>query len=129
VSDTAPRNHAGLRAFGARHRGFVLWVPVVLWAALIFALSSIPDLGTGLGGWDLVLRKLGHAAEFAVLGALLARALRAGWPAFVAGVLYAMSDEVHQVFVPGRTGSPLDAALDAVGVAIGVVLWRRFARA
>jgi hypothetical protein len=28
------------------------WLPVVAWAALIFALSSIPDLGTGLGGWD-----------------------------------------------------------------------------
>ena len=49
--------------------------PSSLWAALIFAFSSVPDLGTGLGGWDLVLRKLAHAAEYAVLGALLARAL------------------------------------------------------
>ena len=52
-----------------------LWSPVVLWAAVIFALSSVSDLGTGLGTWDLVLRKLAHAAEFAVLGALLLRAL------------------------------------------------------
>jgi VanZ family protein len=133
VSDTAPRNHAGLRAFGARHRGLLatasLWLPVVVWAAVIFTLSSVPDLGTGLGGWDVVLRKIGHAGEFAVLGALLARALGPSWPAFAAGVLYAVSDEVHQVFVPGRAGSPLDVAIDAVGLALGVVLWRRFARA
>ena len=129
VSDTAPRNHAGLRAFGVRHRGLSQWLPVVGWAALIFVLSSVPDLGTGLGGWDLVLRKIGHAGEFAVLGALLARALGSARLALVVGVLYAVSDEVHQVFVPGRTGSPLDVALDAVGVALGVVLWRRFARA
>jgi VanZ family protein len=106
-----------------------VWLPVAVWAAVIFVLSSIPDLGTGLGGWDVVLRKIGHAGEFAVLGALLARALRSAWPAFAVGALYAVSDEVHQVFVPGRAGSPLDVAIDAVGVALGVVLWRRFARA
>ena len=47
------------------------------WAALIFAFSSVPDLGTGLGGWDVVLRKIAHAAEYAVLGALLLRAILA----------------------------------------------------
>jgi len=102
-----------------------LWFPVVAWAALIFALSSIPDLGTGLGGWDLVLRKLAHAAEYAVLGALLVRAMRSLVLAFALGALYAVSDEVHQALVPGRMGSPLDVAIDAVGVACGVALWRK----
>ena len=102
-----------------------LWFPVVAWAALIFALSSIPDLGTGLGGWDLVLRKLAHAAEYAVLGALLVRAMRSPVLAFALGALYAVSDEVHQALVPGRMGSPLDVAIDAVGVMCGVVLWRK----
>ena len=101
-----------------------LWAPVVAWAALIFALSSVPDLGTGLGGWDLVLRKLAHAAEYAVLGALLLRATARPGLAFVLGTLYAVSDEVHQSFVPGRMGSVLDVALDTVGVAIGIVLWQ-----
>ena len=105
-----------------------LWLPVVLWAALIFAFSSVPDLGTGLGGWDLVLRKIAHAAEYAVLGALLARALRSPAVAVLAGVLYAVSDEVHQAFVPGRLGSPVDVAIDAVGVVAGVVLWGRAVR-
>ena len=100
------------------------WLPVVAWAAMIFTLSSVPDLGTGLGGWDLVLRKLAHAAEFAVLGALLARATGRGGLALAIGVLYAVSDEVHQAFVPGRLGSPLDVAIDAVGVAAGILLWQ-----
>ena len=102
-----------------------LWLPVVAWAALIFAVSSIPDLGTGLGGWDLVLRKLAHAAEYAVLGALLVRAMRNPLLAFALGTLYAISDEVHQALVPGRMGSPLDVAIDAVGVACGVLLWQK----
>ena len=40
------------------------------------------------------------------------------------GSLYAISDEVHQSFVPGRLGSPVDVAIDAIGVAAGVVLWQ-----
>jgi VanZ family protein len=136
VSDTGPRNRAGRRAHGVRHGGsFIrLWLPVIAWAGLIFALSSVPDLGTGLGGWDLVLRKLAHAAEYAVLGALLVRATERPGLAFAVGVLYAVSDEIHQSFVPGRMGSPLDVVLDAVGVAAGVLLWqtvraRKLARA
>jgi VanZ family protein len=106
-------------------RALSLWLPVVLWAGLIFALSSIPDLGTGLGGWDLVLRKAAHAAEFAVLGLLLARAIGRELPALLAGIAYAVSDEVHQAFVPGRLGSVWDVLLDSVGVALGVLLLRR----
>jgi VanZ like family len=106
-------------------RALSLWLPVVAWAALIFVLSSIPDLGTGLGGWDLVLRKLAHAAEFAVLGLLLARAVGHDQTAFLLGVAYAVTDEVHQAFVPGRLGSVWDVLLDSVGVAVGVLLLRR----
>jgi VanZ family protein len=98
---------------------------VAAWAALIFALSSVPDLGTGLGGWDTVLRKLAHAAEYAVLGALLLRASGRTGLAFALGTLYAVSDELHQALVPGRLGSPVDVAIDAMGVACGVVLWQR----
>ena len=105
-----------------------LWGPVVLWAAVIFAFSSVPDLGTGLGTWDLVLRKLAHGAEFAVLGALLARAFRVELPALVVGIGYAVTDELHQHFVSGRVGAPLDVLIDSAGVALGVALWRRFGR-
>jgi len=105
-----------------------LWLPVVVWAGLIFALSSVADLGTGLGGWDVVLRKLAHAAEFGVLGALLLRAIDRAGVAFALGALYAVSDELHQMFVPGRMGSPLDVAIDTLGVTCGVLLWQRATR-
>lgn len=98
-----------------------MWLPVVLWAAVIFTLSSIPDLSTDLGGWDTVLRKLAHTAEYAILGALLLRALQRALPAFVAGVAYAITDETHQHFVTGRHGSPVDVTIDAVGVLAGIV--------
>ena len=60
-----------------------------------------------------------------MLGALLVRAMRSPVLAFALGALYAVSDEVHQALVPGRMGSPLDVAIDAVGVMCGVVLWRK----
>ena len=105
-------------------RALSLWLPVVAWAGLIFALSSVPDLGTGLGTWDLVLRKVAHAAEYAVLGFLLLRALGRETAALALGIAYAASDELHQHFVPGRQGSLLDVALDSVGVAAGVVAFK-----
>ena len=101
-----------------------LWLPVAVWAALIFALSSVPDLGTGLGTWDLVLRKLAHTGEYAVLGALLLRALRRPLPAAGLAIAYAASAEVHQSFVAGRQGRPLDVLIDAAGVLAGVLLYR-----
>ena len=83
-------------------RALWLWGPVVAWAAVIFALSAVPDLGTGLGDWDTVLRKGAHASEYAVLALLLYRALGRELPAFLIGFAYAVSDEIHQAFVTGR---------------------------
>jgi VanZ family protein len=98
---------------------------VVLWAAVIFTFSAIPSLGTGLGTWDFVLRKLAHMTEYAVLAALLARAARNEPRAFVLAVAYAVTDELHQSFVRGREGRPLDVAIDAAGALAGLVVWRR----
>jgi len=102
------------------------WLPVVLWAGAIFAFSSIPSLGTGLGVWDLVLRKLAHAAEFGLLAVLVYRASGSLPAAFVGTSAYAATDEVHQLFVRGRSGSPLDWLVDTAGIAIalGLVLLR-----
>jgi VanZ family protein len=104
------------------------WLPVVLWATLIFALSSVPDLGTGLGTWDLVLRKLAHTAEYAILGALLLRAVGRELPAAAIGIAYAVTDEVHQSFVRGRHAAGYDVLIDAVGVLIGVYVLSRAGR-
>ncbi len=103
-----------------------VWLPIVAWAAAIFALSAVPALDSGLGLWDLALRKAAHFSEYAVLGALLARAVRE-FPAFALAVLYAVSDELHQTFVPGRAGTLLDLGIDAGGALAGILLLRRLA--
>ena len=108
-----------------RSRAISLWLPVVAWAAVIFALSSVPSLSSGLGGWDYVLRKCAHVTEYAVLAALLYRALERELPAFLATVAYAATDELHQHFVRGRHASAVDVAIDAVGAAIGLLAWER----
>jgi VanZ family protein len=104
------------------------WLPVIAWAALIFALSSIPHLGTGLGTWDTILRKGAHVTEYAILGLLLLRAIGRELPAFLLGIGYAITDELHQHFVTGRHSSPLDVAIDSTGVLIGVLVFVRARR-
>ena len=108
-----------------RSRALSIWLPVLAWAAVIFAFSSIPSLSSGLGVWDTVLRKCAHVTEYAVLGALLYRALEREAPALAAGIAYAATDEFHQHFVHGRHGSPVDVGIDAVGVALGMLVWVR----
>ena len=109
-------------------RGFRAWAPIVLWAAVIFAFSSIPSLSSGLGTWDLILRKIAHLSEYAILGALLLRAIQRPAVAILAGALYAVTDEVHQHFVRGRHAAWYDVLIDTVGVAIGVLAWSRLRR-
>jgi VanZ family protein len=96
---------------------------------LIFFLSAQPDLNSGLGTLDYVLRKLAHMTEYALLTLLWAWALRpvTRWNvvgAAVIAVLYAASDEFHQSFVEGRHGVASDIVVDAVGVAVALALLR-----
>jgi VanZ family protein len=94
--------------------------------ALIFALSAQPHLSSGLGTWDVYLRKAAHVTIYAALWLALARA--AGWrrPLLVTviGLAYAASDEYHQTFVPSRHGAPLDVAIDAAGFALAALAVR-----
>lgn len=108
-----------------RSRVLTLWLPVFAWAAVIFAFSSIPHLSTGLGTWDTVLRKGAHIAEYAILGALIYRALGREALALAVGIAYAATDEFHQHFVVGRHASPVDVAIDAVGLSLGMLVWLR----
>jgi VanZ family protein len=103
--------------------------PPVALMAVIFAFSAQPNLGTGLGVWDTILRKGAHMAEFGLLWWLWWRAFgyrRIGL-AVVITLAYAASDEFHQHFVTGRHASPRDWLIDAagVGVAIAFTAWRR----
>ena len=103
-------------------RRLSLWGPAVLWAAVIFAFSSVPNLATDLGVWDTILRKCAHASEYAVLAVLLYRALGRDLPAFLIGFAYAITDELHQALVGGRHASPFDVSMDAAGLALGLLV-------
>ena len=109
-----------------------LWLPPLALMVVIFYLSHQPDLSSGLGIVDLVGRKLVHAAEYALLCVLWWRALRtvasrsaAISMALAISVGYAATDELHQTFVPGRHGSPVDVGIDAFGAAVAAFLLRR----
>jgi VanZ family protein len=99
------------------------FAPPLVLMAVIFALSAQPDLNSGLGTWDTVLRKLAHMAEYGVLWLLWWRALGYGrpWPAAAIVLAYAASDEYHQSLVEGRSGSPRDWLIDAAGVGLAML--------
>lgn len=100
--------------------------PPLLLMGLIFFLSGQPDLNSGLGTWDTVLRKAAHMTEYGLLWFLWWRALGYGspLPAVAITLLWAASDEYHQSFVEGRHGTPWDVAIDAVGVGLGLLVAR-----
>src|SRR3712207_2615787 len=95
-----------------------LWAPPLALMAVIFALSAQPDLSSGLGTADLILRKIAHMAEYGLLVFLWWRALRtlaaervAIAAALTVSLAYSATDEWHQSFVEGRHGTPVDVAI------------------
>jgi VanZ family protein len=92
---------------------------------VIFVLSAQAKLNSGLGDWDTALRKIAHMVAFGLLWWLWQRALAMPAAAAAIALGYAASDEWHQSFVQGRTGSALDWGIDAIGVAIAAALWGR----
>lgn len=137
------------------------WLPPILWAGLVFIFSGnsfssentsplllpffhwlFPQATTELvQSLHVLIRKLGHFTEFFVLAILLYRALRGGrgaaWQWRVAAqtlglvLLYAIADEVHQMFVPSRSPAWADSLLDFVGgcCAVGLLYARHRTRA
>ena len=113
------------------------WLPVILWGLFIFSMStsSLSSLNTSrfiepMLKWlfplasketisllHALVRKSAHFTEYAVLFWLLFRGPMAGRPYLALGVcvIYALLDEGHQIFVPGRTPSLWDVALDSTG--------------
>lgn len=96
---------------------------------LIFWLSAQPDLDSGLGVIDDILRKLAHVTVYGALTLLWYWALRPVTPralliAAAIAIVYAITDEYHQSFVEGRSGSVRDVAIDLVGVTLASLLLR-----
>lgn len=103
---------------------------MVLWAAIIFAFSSIQSdrVTIDIPGID----KLFHAIEYFILGALLVRAISNSVAkpnykyiliiAMIALTIYGASDEFHQRFVPGRSCDIFDLFSDIIGSFLGAAL-------
>lgn len=109
------------------------FLPPLAWMALIFAFSHQPRLPEVGGPWlDLLFKKGLHALAYAILAWLWLRALdpehtgsrAARRTAFLICLAWALSDEWHQTFVPGRTGRLRDVAIDMVG-SLAALAWRR----
>lgn len=110
--------------------------PVLFWALLILAISSIPDLSSPAAKFGII-DKIAHIIEYGILGCLLAfaripsrRAESSGRIAavIIMGVLFGCLDELYQSFIPGRSTDPFDVMADALGVISGVLLWRTYRR-
>jgi VanZ family protein len=122
---------ASTDVFSAQHTGSVI-------ESIISAIVGHPLPAELFEPLHLAIRKLAHLTEYAILGALAFRALRRdqqGWDrrwaiaAITIAIVVAASDEYHQSFVPSRTSSPADVALDTAGAAIAqLVIWRRVRR-
>lgn len=106
------------------------WLPVLAWAGLIFLFSSQSDLPHAPERWLNTLAKKGsHLLEYAILAWLLLRAWRATGNratrlylySLGMALLYALSDEYHQSFIPHRSPSPLDVSIDALGASSALV--------
>jgi VanZ family protein len=113
------------------------WLPVILWAAFIFALSCVP--GKDIPNLPIPnFHKLVHLIEYSVLGLLLIRALSHTVMRLSTGRLillsmaiisiFAFSDEWHQTFVPGRHGCIADAVNDIIYAVIGIFVYKRIIR-
>jgi len=101
-------------------RGALRWVFVLAWMAVIFRLSALS--GSSIPG---NFGSYGHFGVYAVLGALVVFALRSPtfWPwAAALASAYGVTDEIHQLFVPGRMADPVDWVVDTIGAIVGALL-------
>ena len=108
-------------------RALRLWAPVAAYMAAIFNVSSLPQPLVPPGG-----DKPWHLLAYLGLGVLTVRAVARGlgaWISWRAAVIaaaiavgYAVTDEVHQMFVPGRSAQLSDLLADTMGVVAGVSL-------
>ncbi len=91
----------------------------------------VPKVEIDKNIFNHILRKKAHYFSYLVLGVLVLNAFkRTGFNkkksvglAFVLCVLYAISDEIHQLFVPGRGGQVTDVLIDTAGICTGIALY------
>ncbi len=101
------------------------YVPVILWMILMFIFSSRSDLPVnGTVTEDFFSKKLAHILEYTLLMFLMFRAVGTKNPAraFLYSLIYAFSDEIHQLFTPYRSGNLWDVGIDSIGLVISTLI-------
>jgi VanZ family protein len=103
-----------------------LWWPVALWILVILFITSVPGSMVPQAPPVPGIDKLIHFTMYAVLGALAARARRTegAVPVVVGILLFAVADEWHQRWIPGRGASVWDWMADAAGASVGYAVQR-----
>jgi VanZ family protein len=111
-----------------------LWLPVVLWAALILSAANDQFSDKKTEGWldrlfgrvrpevNALMRKSAHVAEYAVLSLLAWRARRTWVAPLLICLAVASADETLQAMTITRTGTPADVALDMCGAVLALVV-------
>jgi hypothetical protein len=121
-SSTQPLNHS-TRSWSRFAR---YWLSALCWMALIFFLSSLPGSSlSDFGSIDFFVKKTAHITEYAILYFLLFRAFHSAMVprkafivSFIIAVLYAISDEYHQTFIPLREGTVRDVIINSIGIVL-----------
>lgn len=119
-----------------KNKSILHWLPAIAMMIVIFSFSSIPSQEMpSLGLWDMVVKKGAHMLSYGFLALAYWLGLRFNkrrwWLAFLLAVLYAITDEFHQSFVPGRHPSWVDVLFfDSGGavITLGLALWWRAVR-
>ncbi len=107
-----------------------LWGPVLVWMALIFIFSSRESVQVSDQGIiNFLFFKTLHVIEYTLLYILHYRAVRFSYAvggkriwhvtALFLTLAYAVSDEIHQIYVPTREGRPRDVIIDSFGGVFG----------
>ena len=104
---------------------FPYWVPTLLWMGVIFFLSMLPESATP--GRGIIPDKVCHAGEYFILAFLILFALQrttqfrfftSFWITFAWVIVYGLSDEIHQLYVPTRHFEVGDLLADVCGMAV-----------
>jgi VanZ family protein len=96
---------------------------------LIFLISSKADLPVnGTVSEDFLSKKLAHIFEYTILMFLMFRAVGEKSPAkaFLYSLVFAFTDEIHQLFIPTRTGKLRDVGIDSIGLVISAIFIIKF---
>ena len=125
---------------------------LILWMILIFTMSNFKAVEsdvqsgfivnilsnifhfTNINLITVIVRKLAHITEYLILGILMLNCLKeyniknVVIVSILVCILYSCSDEIHQIFISGRSGEVVDVLIDTIGIVLGNLIYKRIAK-